>query len=89
MTTSAQSEKRGVNNSAGNFAPKDLEHATKALHAAQFLISDLRSLVSSENLLLSDIAIRLLTDAAAMADRLDRVVVALTPDSVVPAAAPE
>jgi trans-aconitate methyltransferase len=57
----------------------DLENATKALHAAQFLVSDLRALVSSADLLLSDVALRELADAAALEGRLQRVVLALTP----------
>lgn len=64
---------------ADSAAPRDidLENVTKALHAAQFLASDLRALTASESPLLSEVALRELTDAAAMEGRLQRVVLAL------------
>jgi hypothetical protein len=51
----------------------DIENATKAYHSAQFLVSELRALMKTENLLLSEIALRDLENAADIEIRLKRV----------------
>ena len=51
---------------------RDLENATKALQCAALLCEDLRELVRSDNLLLSDIAMQHLADAQNLKANLDR-----------------
>lgn len=51
---------------------RDLENATKAAQTASLLASDLRALVLSGNLLLSDIALAELAIVTALQTRLER-----------------
>ena len=51
---------------------KDLENATKAAQCAALLCEDLRALVSADNLVLSDIALRHLGNAQTLSADLDR-----------------
>ena len=51
---------------------RDLENATKAAQAAALLVADLRALMASENLLLSDIALNELGVASLLCGRLQR-----------------
>lgn len=51
---------------------RDLENATKAAQAASLLVADLRALMASENLLLSDIALTELGVASVLCGRLQR-----------------
>lgn len=50
----------------------DLENATKATQCAELLCSDLRALVCSDNLMLSDVALAELDRATALHLRLQR-----------------
>lgn len=51
---------------------RDIENATKAAQTASLLASDLRALVVSGNLLLSDIALAELVIVTALQTRLER-----------------
>jgi len=51
---------------------KDLENATKAAQCAALLCDDLRALVRSENLILSDVAMHHMADAQNLKANLDR-----------------
>ena len=51
----------------------DIENATKALHSAQFLVSELRALMKTDNLLLSELALRDLEAAVGIETHLTRV----------------
>ena len=50
----------------------DLENATKAAQCAALLCDDLRALVRSDNLVLSDVAMNYLADAQNLKANLDR-----------------
>lgn len=51
---------------------RDLENATKATQTAALLVSDLRALMASKNLLLSDIALNELGVVSLLCGRLQR-----------------
>jgi hypothetical protein len=51
---------------------RDLENATKAAQGASLLVADLRALMASDNLLLSDIALNELGVASTLCGRLQR-----------------
>lgn len=55
----------------------DIENATKALHSAQFLVSELRALVKTDNLLLSELALRDLEAAVEIETHLKRILTGL------------
>lgn len=55
----------------------DIENATKALHSAQFLVSELRALVKTDNLLLSELALRDLESAVEIETHLNRILTGL------------
>jgi hypothetical protein len=57
-----------------NISATDIENVTKALHSSQFLVSELQTLVKSENVLLSELAYRELANAAATRTNLERLV---------------
>jgi len=52
---------------------RDLENATKAAQCAELLCGDLRELVKSENLLLSDVALAHLQTATRLRTDLERI----------------
>lgn len=56
---------------------RDLENATKAAQTAALLVADLKDLVRSDNLLLSDAALAELERAAEQLIRLERLKFAL------------
>lgn len=60
-----------------NITAQDQENATKASHSASFLVSDLRELVASKNLLISDVAMDLLDRSVEIERYLSRMVEAL------------
>jgi hypothetical protein len=62
-----------MNQEINTTSKTDIENATKAYHSAQFLVSELRALMKTENLLLSEIALRDLENAADIEIRLKRV----------------
>lgn len=61
----------------------DIENTQKAVHSAQFLISDLREMAKSGNPFLSDMAIGILKSAAEVESSLEKAL------SLLSAAAPE
>lgn len=51
----------------------DVENTTKAHHSAQFLVSELRELMKTDNLLLSELALRELEAAVDIEIHLKRI----------------
>jgi hypothetical protein len=65
-----------------NFRPKDIENVIKASQTANLLFSDLRDIVSSENMLLSDMAVEMIEVVSRVEKKLERLAIFLQEESL-------
>jgi hypothetical protein len=65
-----------------NFRPKDIENVIKASQTANLLFSDLRDIVSSENMLLSDMAVEMIEVVSKVEKKLERLAIFLQEENL-------